>query len=169
MSRHGQITNAHIYNDERDLWGISAEFQIPSVETQMIEHETLGAVGVLKLPARGLRALDCTFKLQYPDVELHRQMLRPNKTVSLHLHETVDLFDIGGLNEDASTTLVTSVRCYFSKVDSGGSKLGEARDLTGEASAVYFMQRVTNSETPLIEVNLMENIYRVNGEPVWPE
>ncbi|WP_282093039.1 phage major tail tube protein [Epibacterium ulvae] len=163
----GQITDAELYNDARELWGIAAECQIPEVETQTIDHETLGSVGVIKLPSRGLRSLSGSLKLQYPDDEFHRKMLRPNRAVSLHLHEKVDLFDIDGYDEGASTTLITSMRCLFSKVSSGAGKLGDARDLSGDFTTTYFMQRATNSNIPLIEVNLFSKIYRVNGENVW--
>lgn len=167
MSLRGQITDADLYNDEKELLGVVKEFKIPSMEITTIEQEGLGSVGVLKLPSRGLSALEGTLKLLYPEQSLLRAMNLPTKVVSFQLHEKLDIFNPDGFDEAESTVLITHVRAMFSKVEGGDSKKGEAREVDGEFSATYLMQRYVNSETPLFEVDLFNNIYRVNGKNVW--
>lgn len=168
MLPHAQITDAELYYDDKSLIGIAKEFSIPALETGHIEHETLGSVGVLKLPRRGLSALDGSMMLQLEEPEIARQMLRPNKAMALQLHAKIDAFNSFGHDEENSTVLVTHVRAMFGKIEPGDYKKGEAMAFNGEFSTTYFMQRVTNSETPLVEIDLFANIYKVNGEHVWP-
>lgn len=169
MLQYGQVTDAPVYLEDKELLGICNEFNIPELESGTVEHDTLGSVGVLMLPRRGLSGLTGSIKLIFPEPEMVSIFSRPNKAAKFQVHQKIDVFDAGGLNEGNSTTLITHVTALFTKNSFASVKKGEAQEDTGEFSCTYLMQRLTSSETPLVEVDLFANIYKVNGEDVWPD
>ncbi|KIC38159.1 hypothetical protein RA27_20560 [Ruegeria sp. ANG-R] len=169
MLQYGQVTDAPTYLDDKELLGICNGFTIPEMESRTIEHDTLGSVGVLMLPGRSLAGLTGSIKLMFPEPEMVSIFSRPNKAAKFQVHQKIDVFDADGLNEEKSTTLVTHVKALFNKSAFAEVKKGEAQEATGEFSATYLMQRLSSSEVPLVEIDLFANIYKVNGEDVWPD
>lgn len=169
MLQYGQVTDAPVYLEDKELLGVCNEFNIPELESGTVEHDTLGSVGVLMLPRRGLSGLTGSIKLQFPEPEMVSTFSRPNKAAKFQVHQKIDVFGPDGLDEEQSTTLVTHVRALFTKNAFAAVKKGEGQEDTGEFTCTYLMQRVTGSETPLVEVDLFANLYQVNGEDVWPD
>lgn len=170
MLGHAQITDAEIYLGDKSLVGICEEFNLPDLEIGQIEHSTLGSVGVFKIPARGqLQPTDGSMVLISPDQELITLSANPRKAVQFQLHSKVDAFDAMGWNIDSSTTIVTHVTALFYKRVFPSGKRGEAGKYTADFSVTRLMQRDFNSATPIVEIDLFSNIYRVNGEDVWPD
>ena len=170
MLRHTQITDAEVYFGETGLVGVSATVDIPSLETAQIEHETLGSVGILQLPARGLAALNVTIELMYPEPELLAWSYDPTASELFQFHEPLDVFGAdGGIDRDRSTKLVTICRLKPSNNEAGQMKKREARKHTISATATSFLQRVYTEQTPLVEIDLMANIHKVRGRNVWPD
>ncbi len=170
MLPNAQITDAPVYLDDKSLVGICEEFTIPELEIGQIEHSTLGSIGTFKLPARGqLTPTDGSMILLSPDPELITLSSNPRKAVRFQLHSKVDVFNAMGLDEEKSTTLVTHVTALFYKRIFPAGKRGEAGKYTGEFSVTQLMQRDINSETPIVEIDFFANIYKVNGENVWPD
>lgn len=169
MLRYGQVTDAPVYLEDKELLGICNEFNIPELESGTVEHDTLGAVGVLMLPRRGLNGLTGSIKLQFPEPEMVAMFSRPNKAAKFQVHQKIDVFDADGLNEEKSETLITHVKALFTKNAFASVKKGEAHEDTAEFTCTAFMQRLTSSDVPLVEVDLFANIYKVNGEDVWPD
>ncbi len=168
MLQYGQVTDAPVYLEDKELLGICNGFTIPEMESRMIEHDTLGSVGVLMLPARGLSGLPGSIKLMFPEPQMVSTFARPNKAAKFQVHQKIDVFDSDGLNEERSDTLITHVKALFNKSAFAEVKKGEAQEATGDFSATYLMQRLTSSDVPLVEIDLFANIYKVNGEDVWP-
>ena len=168
MLKHGHITDAQVYLDDKSLVGLCKEFTVPELETTQIEHETLGSVGVLKLPRRGLSALEGSMVMQFPEPAFLAITANPRKAARFQLHSKLDVFDAMGLNEEDSTTLVTHVTALFHKSAFPGAKKGETGEHSGDFSVTKIMQRDMASGTPIVEIDLFANIYKVNGEDVWP-
>lgn len=170
MLRHTQITDAEAYFGEEGLVGVSSTVDIPSLETTQIEHETLGSVGVLKLPARGLSALDCTIELMYPEPEVLAWSYDPTSSVLWQFHEPLDVFGAdGGIDRDRSTKLVTLMRLKPSNNEASQLKKREGRKLTITAHATTFLQRIYTEQQPLVEIDLIANVHKVGGRSVWPD
>ena len=169
MLQHAQITDAEVYLDDKSLVGFCKEFNLPEIESTQVEHETLGSVGVLKLPRRGLSALEGSMVMSFADPEFLGITSNPRNAARFQLHSKLDAFDALGLNEDNSTTLVTHITALFHKSAYGGLKKDDgASEHTAEFSITKIMQRDVNASTPIVEIDLFANIYKVNGEDVWP-
>lgn len=169
MLKFGQITDAEVYLEDQSLVGVAAELKLPSLENGQIEHETLGSIGVLKLPKRGLAALEGSIKLSFPEPEFVKRAANPRTAVLLQVHDKIDVFGPDGLDTDKSTTRVTVLKCLFSKTSEDTNKKGDAKSFEGEFSVSYFMQRLISESVPMIEINLFSMVYRVAGEDVWPQ
>ena len=169
MLQHAHITDAPVYLDDKSLVGFCTEFNIPEIETTQIEHESLGSIGVMKLPRRGLSAVEGSMVLKFAEPEFLTITSNPRKAARFQVHSKVDVFDAMGLDETNSTTIVTHVTALFHKSAFPGSKKAEAGAHNAEFSVTKLMQRDINSSTPIVEIDFFTNIYKVNGEDVWPE
>lgn len=168
MLQYGQITDAPVYLNDKSLVGHCEEFNIPEIETQMIEHETLGSIGVMKLPRRGLTGLDGSLIMSFAEPEFLGITSNPRKAAVFQVHSKLDVFNAEGLDEANSTTLVTHVTALFHKSAFPGGKKAEAGKHSADFSVTRLMQRDINSSTPILEIDFFANIYKVNGEDVWP-
>lgn len=167
MLQYGQITDAPVYLNDKSLVGHCEEFNIPEIETQMIEHETLGSIGVMKLPRRGLSALEGSMMMSFADPEFLSITSNPRKAAVFQVHSKLDVSNALGLDEENSTTIVTHVTALFSKSAFPGAKK-EAGKHSADFTVTRLMQRDIKSSTPIVEIDLFANIYKVNGEDVWP-
>ncbi len=169
MLQFGQITDAPVYLEDKSLVGHCEEFGIPDVENTQIEHETLGSIGLMKLPRRGLSAIEGSMTMSFADPEFLTRASNPRKALKFQIHSKVDVFNAMGHDEEYSTTLVTHVTALFHKRDFPDAKKAEAGKLKLDFSVTQFMQRDIKSSTPILEVDFFANIHKVNGENAWPD
>lgn len=168
MYAHAHITNADTYLDDNSLVGIVREFTIPSIEMTMVDHETLGAVAVFSAPSRAIQAMEASIEFQSIDADISRRILNPTVAVAFQLHQHVDVWGADGLDRDRSHRLVTHVKLLFSGHEYGGAVLGDLAGHTATASCIYLRQRASKSNTSIIEIDVLKQIYRVDGKAVWP-
>ncbi|WCK24624.1 phage major tail tube protein [Agrobacterium pusense] len=164
----GQITQSDCYVNEVDVCGRVAELDMGEIAHAEIEHQTLGMIGVLKLPGRPVQAIDGKITFEWLDEEVSRNILNPTKVHKLQLHSYVDVFDGEGLNRNQSHTLITHIGFQMMKTGGRTAKLGENLGQEHDISISSFKQSVYGGETPIIEFDAWNNIYRINGEDVWP-
>lgn len=169
MLNNAQVSDAPVYLDDKSLVGVCNGFDMPELESNTIEHETLGSVGVLKLPTRGLSALDGSMTLSFPEPEIVAIFSQPNRAVTLQVHKRIDVFDGDGFNAEKSTVMITRIKAMFFKNAFASVKKNEATEDTGEFTCTSYTQRLISSDVPLVEVDLFANIYRINGADVWPQ
>jgi len=168
MYSYAQITDAEAYLEDNSLVGIVKEFSIPKIEMQTIEHETLGMVAVFKAPARPVQAMEAAIEFQAIDADLSLQMLNPTKALAFQLHKKVDVWGADGLDVDRSHRLITHVRLLFIGHEYGGLKLGDLAGHKATASCIYLRQRASNSNSPIVEIDVFRQRHKVAGENVWP-
>ena len=96
MLQHAQITDAPVYLDDKSLVGLCKEFMIPELETQQLEHETLGSIGVLKLPRRGLSAVEGSILMDFAEPEFLGITSNPRKAAVFQIHSKLDVFNALG-------------------------------------------------------------------------
>lgn len=169
MSHRGQITDSPLYWGDKSMIGMCDEFASIEMENKTIEHETLGSVGVLILPTRGLSALTGSMTLSYPDPEFVAATARPNLAQTFQLHNKLDLFNVQGFDAEKSTTIVTGVVAQFTKRAWPTSKKGENAQYTVDFSINKMWQRDIRSNAYLMELDLFANTHKVMGENVWPD
>ena len=164
----GQITNADLYINGADVKGKVKEFDLDDIGATEVEHSALGMIGVINLPGRPVEALGGKISFDWLDEAVERDLLNPTKRHNMQLHSYVDVFDETGLNVGASHTLVTHVGFHVVKRGGFKAKLGEGVGTEHAITVLSFSQKVYGDATAIIEFDAMANIYRVNGEPVWP-
>ena len=164
----GQITQSDVYINDVDVCGRVAELDLGEISHTEVEHKTLGMIGVLKLPGRPVEAITGKISFEWLDEEVSRSILNPTKVMKLQLHSYVDVFDGEGLNSDQSHTLITHIGFQMMKTGGRSAKLGENLGQEHDISIGYFAQKVYGADTPIIEFDAWNNIYRINGEDVWP-
>lgn len=164
----GQITNADAYINGVDVCGRVSEIDLGEIGHQEVEHSSLGMIGVLKLPGRPVQAIEGKITFEWLDEGVSRSILNPTKMTKLQLHSYVDVFDGEGLNTTESHTLVTHISFQMMKTGGRTAKLGEQMGQEHDISIGYFMQKVYGADTPIIEYDGWNNIYRIDGEDVWP-
>ena len=164
----GQITQSDCYINEVDVCGRVTELDMGEIAHAEIEHQTLGMIGVLKLPGRPVQAIDGKITFEWLDEEVSRNILNPTKVHKLQLHSYVDIFDGEGLNTGQSHTLITHIGFQMMKTGGRTAKLGENPGQEHDISISSFKQSVYGGETPIIEFDAWNNIYRINGTDVWP-
>lgn len=168
MLRHGQITDSEIYLEDNTLFGIAEEIDIPEIELTEIEHQSLGSVAVFAVPGRAVKSLKVKMKLRFVEPTLQPIIFNPTVSKLLQVHSKVDINGDDGLDVDNSFTLITAMRTRFGKVSHDTAKNSDQMMVTAEGFVTYLMQRAYTSETPFVEIDALNNVYKVNGDNVWP-
>ncbi|WP_439605403.1 phage major tail tube protein [Shinella sp.] len=164
----GQITAGDVYLNETNLVGQISEIDLGELEHQEVEHSALGMISIMKLPGRPLQAVAGKFTFSYLAASVSRKILNPTVANRFQLHSYVDMMGPDGLDREASHTVITHIR--FQTMKSGGrtAKLGEPFAGELDVSITYWMQKVYGDQTPIVEYDGFNNIYNIDGEPVWP-
>ena len=168
FKRFGQITNAEVYFEDKNLVGIVKEFKVPKIEWNQIDHETLGQVAVFKTAARTLQALEGSMSWESIDPDLMEMAYTPTKTWGFQLHSHVDIWDADGLSVENSYTLVTSVGLNFSSSELGAAKLGDLQENEVAFNCSRLTQRVHDSDKVLFSVDVFANRVRNGDGDIWP-
>lgn len=165
----GHITQADVYLDGNKIVGRVKEAQFPEFSHKMVTHESLGQIGVLDLPSRAVEALKMPITFEYIDWELDRLIMNPTRANKLQFHAYVDIFGPDGLDTARSHKIVTSVTVFFAKSNAVSLKLGESANREIETTVTSMVQKVSTLSTPILEYDLFNSIYRINGRNVWPD
>lgn len=164
----GQITQADCYINGTDVCGRVAELDMGELAHQEVEHQTLGMIGVLTLPGRPVQSITGKISFEWLDEGVSRDIMLPTRVHRLQLHSYVDIFDGEGLSAEQSHTLVTHIGFMMMKTGGRTAKLGENLAQEHDISIVTLKQSVYGGDTPIIEYDGWNNIYRINGQDVWP-
>ncbi|MDE2577953.1 MAG: phage major tail tube protein [Hyphomicrobiales bacterium] len=165
----GQCTNADVYLNGDNLVGRFKDFQLPDLEYKEVTHETLGQIAVLSMPGRPLQALKGKGTIDFLDRDLYPQLLNPTVTLPFALHSYVDVFNTGGVDVANSYRIVTNVTMSIRKVGGKPFKLGDAFEGEFEYVAQRFTQGVPGAKTPIVEVDVINQVHRILGQDVWPK
>lgn len=163
----GQITSGDVYINEVNLVGQIEEIDLGELEHQEVEHSALGMIGILKLPGRPVQSISGKFTFAYLAASVSRTILNPTIAHKLQLHSYVDVMGPDGLDRSASHTLITHTRFHVMKHGGRTVKLGEPLKGELDVSITYWMQKVYGDQTPIVEYDGWNNIYNIDGEPVW--
>lgn len=167
LRRFANITNADVYKEDNSLLGIMQEFKIPALEWKTVDIETLGQVAVLKTPTRTLEALTGSMKFQALEPELAEDFYNPTYVHKLQLHQQLDVNGPDGLDRDRSCTLITIVNLQVYKTEASGAKLGEQDSIDCEYTCPRLVQRVHDSDSVLLEVDVFANKARNSSGDIW--
>ena len=147
--------------DGNSLLGKAKEFKLPDLDFEFIEHKGLGLHGTVELPS-GLNAMEgeVIWDSFYPEVRT--RAYNPYKNVQLMARSNLQVFDSRGLA--AEEPLVTIMNVAFKKTTGGSLKNKEATEHSDTFKIYSVKQTLAGKE--ILFVDVLANIYRVNGQDV---
>ena len=154
-----RITNANIYVNGNSMLGRAEEVKLPDLSAVMVEHKALGMIGKIELPA-GFDKLEGEIKWSSLYEDVAALVANPFATVQLQCRSNVETYSSQGRIEDVQ--MVTYLTVAFKKTPFGTFKQHENAEFPAEFTA-YSVKQTLNGRD-LIELDVMANIFRVNGE-----
>lgn len=155
-----KINNVEAYLDgNNQLLGMLEEINLPNIKTIMQDHKALGMMAKLELPA-GLDKMEMTIKAnsQYP--ELMKALSHPTKPASLQLRYNINGYTEKGIAKQQKGVIF--VTATPTERDMGKFKQHDNADFNAKLKVTYIKQLIDGEE--LLEIDVYNNVYRVNGE-----
>lgn len=157
-----KVFNANVYIDgTNNLIGRAKEVTLPEVAAVTEEHKALGMVGTLEL-VTGLAVL--LTKIKWAGWYADQLTLGANPFVShkLQVRASVETYGAGG--RMGEVPLVVLLTCSWKKTPLGTFASGAGQEPEDELSTTYV--KVTLDGKELVEIDVHENVWRVNGVDV---
>lgn len=154
-----KITNANVYLDGESFMGRAEEVTLPQVKAKMQGHAALGLHGHLELPA-GLEKMDAKIKWGNVYTEVVRKAANPYRSRMIMVRSSSEVYTNEG--RIAEFPCVTIMNGFFKNMDAGAFKQNEAVNQENELSVHYL--KVVHAGVVIVEVDVMNNIYRAEGE-----
>ena len=164
----GHITNADVYLNDQICIGRFEEFNTPDFEYEDVKHAALGMVGTWKRAGRLVKELTGKGSTMYFDVDVQRMFLDPTVDIALTLDGYCDVFDGRGLVIEKGYRVINHVTISVIKTGSKAWKFGNDWRGEFEYTASRFVQKISTNQVPLREMDIPNQINRVNGRDVWP-
>lgn len=153
-----KCTNANVYLNGISYMGRAEEITLPDISPKMVDHKALGMVGESELPA-GLQKMSAKIKWNaiYPDV---MKMTHDVFTsVRLMVRTSIETYE-GGTRTTQQPGVIYLTGTW--KKSGGMSfKPQDNVEIENEMSITAYRMTVNNQE--IINVDVMANIWRVNG------
>ena len=154
-----KLSNANVYLEGDSLLGQVKEIELPEVVQKMVDHEALGMVGVIELPA-GFEKMEgkIMWNSFYKDAFL--KIADATAVHKMQLRGNLETNTSDGLESEVAYVVYLNVR--FKKTPMGNFKQHENVEMESEFSALSMKIEVDGTE--ILEFDPTANIYRVNGE-----
>jgi P2 family phage contractile tail tube protein len=164
MPNINRLINGNLYVDGKNFLGKCEEATLPDIKVKMTEHKGLGMVGTLELPA-GLDKLEAKFKMSslYPEIVPYAG--NPYRKVKIQVRSNLEVWVGGEL--DSQLPVVAHLEGRFTNFPLGGYKSKDNAEFELNMSVTAAKLVVDGQE--LYEVDVMNNIHKVNGEDVLAE
>jgi P2 family phage contractile tail tube protein len=167
--RIGQTTNVDVYLEGARLIGRVTEFELDKVGYEVVTHQALGMIGKAELPGRALEPLKAKISFAWLETEIWLRTALPNVAMPLQFEKFVDVFDAGGVIRAEGYRIITMVNLLFTEQSLGAFKMGEDPiGLEHECSVTRLVTKSTETGQFIREIDVFQNINRVNGQDVWP-
>lgn len=161
-----KIFNANIYLDGTvELIGRASEVKLPDIESEMSEHKGLGMVGALELPA-GLKAMVMSIKWTGFYADHVKAGANPFKAHAFQIRANHETYNAEG--RSTQEALIVSATGSWKKNPLGTFKPMEASSGYDDEIALTYL-KVELGGVELLEVDVFENVWRVNGVDVLAE
>jgi P2 family phage contractile tail tube protein len=159
-----EVYDANIYFNNVSTHGTASEVTCPDITPIMGEYKALGMAGTLEF-FKGFEKLEATIKWKYAAVEIRRACANFIKPVDIMVRSRKARWDSGGIIEDVP--VVIYLKGTPTKHQGGGYKPQEASEFETAFTCFYFKEEINGEE--IIEVDVMNNIYKVDGEDLLAE
>lgn len=158
MADINRITNGNVYLNGENWLGRCEEATLPDVKQKETEHKGLGMVGTIMLPA-GLEAMTAKLKMASFYPEIGAQAGNPNVGASVQVRANLETWEGETLTNQSA--LVAFLTGRFTNFPFGTIKTRDNADF--ELNMTVTHAKLTVDGVPLYEVDVMNNIWIVNG------
>jgi P2 family phage contractile tail tube protein len=157
--RISKIFNGNVYVDgTSNLLGKASEITLPDIAVETDEHMALGMIGKVSLPT-GLALMEAKIKWAGFYAEQLVNGANPFQAHKLQVRASVESYEAEGRVEE--TPLVVLMTCRWKKTPLGVIGAQAATEYEEELTVTYV--KVTLGGKELIEVDVLENVWKVNG------
>ncbi len=154
-----RLTNANVYLDGVSYLGRVEELDLPKVKSKMIDHKALGMVGETEFPS-GFEKMESRLKWSAFYPEAFGVALNPTKVYNLMARCNLETYTPQG--RLTQLPVVYSTAGIFKDMDLGQFRQNET--VTMECMMTVYYAKLIVAGATLFEVDVLANIYKVNGE-----
>lgn len=156
-----RLTNANVYLNGGSILGTAEEVMLPSIVHKMVEHKALGMIGTAEFFS-GIEKMEAKIKWNSMYQKTMLASSNPVKSVSLQVRSSLETYDSGG--RIAEVPVVCFMTAQFKSVPMGNFKQHDNVEL--ESSLTVYAVKLEIDGQGIIEVDVLANIYKVNGEDI---
>jgi len=161
MLKINKVYDANVYVNNTSKHGEASEITCPVVNYAMNDYASLGMFGTVQLP-NGIEAMEATFKWTYPENDAQIAMANPFTAVDIMVRSSKAIYDNGGLADERP--VVIYMRGLPTKHE--GGSFTPKTDVEVESTLAVFYYKLEVDGEEIIEVDAMNNIFKVGGVDV---
>lgn len=154
-----RITNANVYIGGASQLGKVSEVSLPQVTTLQSDHNALGLFGKLKF-STGIDALEAEFKFTSWYGDILKATNDPFGVQDVQVRTSIDQYTPEG--RTGQVPGVAYIRGQFINPKLGVFKQHD--NVETDVKMNVFAVRIEIDGKPILEIDVMANIYKVNGE-----
>jgi P2 family phage contractile tail tube protein len=161
---YNRLTNANVYVSGNSLLGQAEEVNLPDLKHKLSEHKALGMIGTTELWA-GIDKMEATIKWNsfYKDTLV--LFADPTQALQLQIRSSLETYGSTGRTEQKPVVcFITGMPKNFPM---GNFKQHDNVEATSQLTIIYMKVEIDRQE--IIEVDLMANIFRVNGVDIMAQ
>lgn len=159
-----KVYDANAYINNTSVHGLASEVTLPNVTAIMNDYKSLAMIGKLKL-FNGFDAMEAVIKWTYPDNAAQKACANFLKPVDVMIRSSKAEYDNGGITNEVP--IVAYMKGYSQEHQGGSFKNEEDTEVETTLSVHYFKLEIDGE--PIIEVDVLNNIYKVDGEDLLAE
>lgn len=159
-----RLTNANIYLNGKSLLGRAEEINLPDIKHKLSEHKALGMVGVTELWS-GIEKLEAKIKWNSFYADVHKQFANPFRSLNLQVRSSLEVYNSQGRAQQQP--VVVYLTGQSKNFPTGNFKQHDNVELESNMT-ITFVKVVVNGE-PIVEVDVLANIFKVAGEDVMAQ
>jgi hypothetical protein len=153
-----RVTNANVYLEGQSFLGRAEEINLPTVKFKMSEHKAIGLFGSMEFPS-GMDKMECKIKWNSLYPEVMKILANPFKSVTMQVRASIEGYNSEGRIEELPLVIFLTVQSKDFPL--GNFKQHDNVELENMFNVYYFKMEIDSEE--IIEVNVLSNIYKVNG------
>lgn len=157
-----KVTNCVVYVDGESFLGRAEEVTTPEVAPVMVDHKGLGLVGKYKLPVTAIEEMSAKIKWNAIYPEVLKKTHNPFKPLRLQIRGNVDTFEGNARTGQIPVVIIMSA----APKKPGGFVFKPADNVEREDEFNVTMYGLEIEGEEIVYVDVMNNIWRVNGEDI---
>jgi P2 family phage contractile tail tube protein len=159
-----EVYDANVYFNSVSTHGTASEVTCPDLTPVMGEYKALGMAGILEF-FKGFEKLEATIKWKFADTEIRKACANFVQPADIMVRSNRARWDSGGIIDNVP--VVIYLKGTPTKHQGGGYKAQEATEFETTFTCFFFKEEVDGD--PIVEVDVMNNIYKVDGVDLLAE